>query len=895
MQTLRLSVEFFCALAFINCFIPIGGSFINSESARDLKSIENSQKTKALLQQDEGNLIKCAYPKTKMDPSKNKIVKNVLKKDKDLQTMSSIDQKLTSGASVSTDQMLSAYAPEFCPQETSSSRSVPPTKKVGLNYPHDVSRGSKSHHGHNSVPLQRLEMVDLRVLVPVNTPMVLEVKPLIQTSDFGQKYNKMLDKQQIHLLEHIDSQNRQILGSQAEPKRKTYNHGKTSLSKMSDLVAESNVSLKPQTTNALAGSSKHDMQEINLETLPTEKDVQIQERHQIPVVEDLSNNGHKSKKDDIKYSESNSMVAKERNLLYRKDESPSQIFNAERTSSINHVTLIENVMKPVKLPLIKSQIESHHEMIPEIPRSPKLDPLRSKLRSERKPLMESSKEVSIKKSVPRENLLKYQVSNKIEPDNSNTEIPGKISQDGDDWIIPKKTFKNNQIGKVNLFQGSTISDLPKLPEGSPSDPLKSLEDFKTSPTKLQKSIKKPKKKKKSNSKVSKVVEEDWDTKLLKALKETSVSDEKIGTEHENLVKNVQKRLQDFFVSYNHPPRKIDVPFSRPSIHLQYYSLIEEFLCLQNPAALLELQLTSQTFESLCQAEKSDPMLHDTNFWLNMIDKILENKPTSVKDLELLRRGRAFIVQYALRKDTELFKEEKHTWSQEGREIATLLKYENPFEMFLDSTPKEIEVLKHHLEVMKAAEHDKELSRYLSSYSIQFRSTMIDLRHQELERRIPYSFFFGRDFLEKAIQQGLIVLGFRQFEIALELSAPEVSWKGFKKDDLETRYLQVLDVLAGMPGATPSSAEDAEATLYSQARHNWRNSRLHQVIEDDPELSKHVIARFKSLLLSLKGQKPRPLRDIYHNFELLMQPELGEKLISRDEAMAATFTDIHYTI
>ncbi|EGF98383.1 uncharacterized protein MELLADRAFT_113603 [Melampsora larici-populina 98AG31] len=540
---------------------------------------------------------------------------------------------------------------------------------------------------------------------------------------------------------------------------------------------------------------------------------------------------------------------------------------------------------------IKTQTESclGQGTVPVLPGTPISDSWRSKLVLEKQSFMESPKEVKIERSSPREDPHGHQSSDRVE------EI---ISQNKDDWIIPKKIFKNSQVRKVDTSQEAInlITELPKVHHEPSSDSINSLEALKTSSKRLQNSSKKKKKKNdtssKSNSnagkkgKAGKDIDEDWDTDLLKALKETSASDERKETEHEKLIKNLQKRLQSIFVSDDN--RKIDVPSS--SSHPSYRSLMEEFLRVENHTPLLELNLKSQTVKTLREAELEAKLRtpHMNAYWLQTIEDILAEELTSVERIERIRRQKAFFLQYLLIKDSEIFKEKKDMWSQEARQVATLLHYENPFELFLDTTKEEIEFLKPHLELMAASEH--ELLGHLSKDSLGFRRSMIFLRIQELETPSPHG-FFGKKFLEAACQQAFHMPMFRQIEIALELSAPEVSWKGLSDDELEKKYFQMLNALAGMPGQLLSSPGNSEAELYSQAESNWINSHAAQLLSIDPELSQRVFNRFKSLLMALKGNKIRPLRAIWKDSEGSSLLEMNEELISRDEALAATYVGI----
>ncbi|EGG07610.1 uncharacterized protein MELLADRAFT_85457 [Melampsora larici-populina 98AG31] len=906
MQTWRPEIGFLHALACMICFIPIGGFLINSEGVIELKFIEKSdQNSGALLPQDARNsLTNVIRPgRTDINRRNKKIVKDVLKNDKDFKEgLPSVDGQLSPGGSNS-NNMLSAYAPEFGPQKISNPRSVPQTdQRSGSNHPHDLASGVKSNSGDRSRPVQRIAMAG--VMVPVFTPSVLELQPLIPVQHIGQQYHNIMEMQPEVLLQHIDKQNKHISSGQKEPSRQSYNHRKSRLSNMSSCDAESDVSLKHQTTDAMAGRFEHDKQAMNLETLPMTKDVRIQQRHQSSVVENMSTRDGKSKKDSISHFEPTSIGLEERT---QKDQSPTQFVKFTGSSNIKNKDFhrLQKSLKPVNvrietleekehhlglseptpLPPVKTRIESHlgSGKIPKIPWNEILDPLKSNSRTENQPLMEAPEEA------PRGNHHEYQSSDNVGFNIPETEIRGKTSKGRDDWIIPKKTVKSNQISKINLSQGSDISELPKLQHESSSDPLKPLQPFKELSAKLQKSSKKHKKKNKanSNSNVSRVVDENWDTELLKALKETSVADEKIETEHEKLIKNVQKRLQNIFISQAH--RKSDVPSS--SSHPWYHTLIEEFVCLDNHTPLLELKLKSETYKRFRRAEKESPMIYNTSFWLNLIDEVLLDTYTWIEPSELLRRKKAFLVQYLLRRDSEIFKEQKHTWSQEGREFATLLRFEDPFEMFLDSTQEEIKVLEQTLEVMKGSDIN-ELSSYPFIDSINIRSIMISLRSHELEKQSPCR-FFGKEFLEKACQQGLYIPRFRQFETALELSVPEVTWKGLHEDELDAKYSQVLYVLAGMPTKSPSSPEDTEKYLYSQAEVSWINSHLQQLINSDPEVLKHVTNRFKLLLTALKGKKTRPSHKVLPDLKasLNLKPESNVELISRDEALAATFVGL----
>lgn len=134
------TIGFLHALSFIICFIPIGGSLINLEGAIDLKIIEQSDKdSRTLLQQGARKPSKSdIHPGTDINQRNKNFVKNGPKKDKDFQKeLSYVDGQLSPGGPNS-NNMLSAYAPEFGPLDISNPSSAPRTQRIGSNYPHGM-------------------------------------------------------------------------------------------------------------------------------------------------------------------------------------------------------------------------------------------------------------------------------------------------------------------------------------------------------------------------------------------------------------------------------------------------------------------------------------------------------------------------------------------------------------------------------------------------------------------------------------------------------------------------------------------------------------------------------------------------------------------------------------
>ncbi|KAH9820648.1 hypothetical protein DFH28DRAFT_1104625 [Melampsora americana] len=905
MSSWRLGIQYLYALTFIICFISIGISVTTPESL-DIKILEKSDHNlEALSQQDANHLMK--DPGKEIDQVDKEHGTEICAKEKDDQNLlSPVDGELNSESSISKDYMLSAYAPEFGPMTTSDPSSVPPSQHLGSNHPSDFLQGSNNNYDHSQELVHRLELGHPGAIVFINTPLYLVPAPLITPQQLNQQSHKYMEMQPTNSVQNISRKNKSTLG-QSKLARSRYHHTKTRSHDMDNPVSESDVSAEPQTTDKMAGSSKQENQVINLEATPVDKDTQIEEEHKSSMAEPSSKNDYKSGEADKKHS----------GLDLIKD---TTLNHGGTSNQVEESSIIENRyshrLKKNFKPL-NSRIEQVKEKNVDWSRenppssinthtdshlgqgtgsvlhgSPILDPWKSKLALEKHSLMESQKEAKIEQLSTRENRHKLQASDGV---------GSIISQDKDDWIIPKKTFKKNKIGKVNISQDSMITELTKVHHEPSSDSTNLLEASKSSSTKLQNVSKKHNKKIKSSSKsisnadkkgkARKNIDDAWDSELLKALEETSVPDERIETEHEKLIKNVRKRLQSVFVSDDN--RNIDVPSS--SSHPPYRSLIEDFLCVENHTPRLELKLKSQTFKTLRKAEAKSPNLYNNTYWSQIIDELLADKLTSVDQMECIRRKRAFFVQYLHRQDSEVFQEKSHMWSEEERQLATLLHYENPFELFLDSTKEEIEALNNHLILFAASEREDKLSGDLSLQSIVLRRSMMHLRIQELATPCPHG-FFGKEFLEAASQQAFRASMFRQLEIVLELSAPEVSWKGLGENKLNEKYFQMLNMMAGMPElpslpGVPNLPEYNEAELYSKANANWIVSYVPGFINNDPDLSNHVINRIKMLLVALKGKKNRPLREICTDLEGSSRPELNDELISRDEAIAATYVGI----
>ncbi|EGF98378.1 uncharacterized protein MELLADRAFT_69360 [Melampsora larici-populina 98AG31] len=461
---------------------------------------------------------------------------------------------------------------------------------------------------------------------------------------------------------------------------------------------------------------------------------------------------------------------------------------------------------------------------------------------------------------------------------------GKLLSSGNEWITPKKTIKHTKVSNVE-FSPSSIEVggpgiHPKFSE-TPQTPIEMIQGLKTV-ARHSKNKKKSKGKGKPKGKAVPVDDDDWDIETLDS-RSGNPAEEK-DTEHESFIKYVQDELQNYFVPINdlEDAKPSWGTIDQPTIRI----ILEDFLSINNHTPLLKLELKSQSFDILYDCEKRVPSLYNKDYWTFEIYGILKHLD-GVSDEELMRRRGAFFVQYFKRRESKILDEQEHSLSVKLRNLANLLKCRNPFEVFVNETEDEIDTL---LEVVDSMDHSeyerlKELCLDVSFYQ---RFFMVDIRQVELRNSCSEG-FFGEEFLQNVLKQGLKIDSIRLLEVSLELSTPIVSWKELSADAIQTKYTQVLSALADAPCARPEITKSyclSEADLYSRNRH-WVGSQTQNLLISDSHLWDHVIKRIKLLLSALKGKEARTLREIAGEEHTVDSAHKNE-LIFYDEAFAAFF-------
>ncbi|KAH9820628.1 hypothetical protein DFH28DRAFT_630843 [Melampsora americana] len=459
----------------------------------------------------------------------------------------------------------------------------------------------------------------------------------------------------------------------------------------------------------------------------------------------------------------------------------------------------------------------------------------------------------------------------------------QLSSSGDEWITPKKPFKSTERTKVEFYPSFMEVGRPDLDSSKTSQsPIEVIQGPKDTIRPLQHK-KKSKSKGKQKVRAVSADEDNWDleTPEAKPANPTGLND----PEHEDFIKYVQEKLQNYFVSVNDSEgARISLnSLEKPSVRM----ILEQFLDIDDPTPLLKLELEPRAFEILYGCEKMHPDIYKSDYWNFEIDHIL--KPLdSVHDEEWMRRKGAFFSQYFKTRESRKFEEHGKSLDVNLREIAKLVNVGSPFETFVEETEDHINALMDLVNSMDQSEFEK----LGETFSIDFfypRFFMVDLRLLELNNLRSDS-FFGKEFLQNAMKQGLKIYSIRLLEIALELSSPVVTWKELSQDVIQTKYIQVLSVLADAPCLRPgiSKVSLSEAELHSR-NGRWIGSLTQKVLMNDPQLWDYVLKRIKLLLSTLKGRGARTLREMAG--EKYTHSAYENELIFYDEAFAASFVGL----